>query len=179
MNPRKRELWLIGTMLALLLLTVLWSYGQMSASKEAVLSAAQDTAQCRHLADRIGQLQHKPSLAGSSELAMTELARLIEQAAAGSEIPGGSLVRITPEAARRIGDSVYKEKPTQVLLRNVTLGQIVRFLHSLTGNDSGLEARQIRLSAPRDQQTGDQWVLEATLGYLIYAPATPLKEQSR
>jgi hypothetical protein len=35
---------------------------------------------------------------------------------------------------------------------------------------SGLRLRNIRLSAPRGEETADRWTVESTLTYMVYAP---------
>lgn len=149
-----------------------WSLGQLRANRQAAAAAAADLAVCQDAATNINNLRRKPSLAGSEEMQLTELARLIEQAARTAQMSMDSLVRIWPEQARRVADTVYKEKPTHVLLRGVTLRQLIAFLHTLTDGDSGLRVKHIRLVTPRGDDAGSRWTAEATVTYLIYAPRT-------
>ena len=82
-------------------------------------------------------------------------------------------MRIWPEPARRVGDTAYKQKPTQVILHKLTLQQLIRFLHTLTGPDTGLHVASLRLTTPRGHDTTNIWNAETTITYLIYAPIEP------
>jgi Tfp pilus assembly protein PilO len=172
MSLLRRQTLLVVLLLVLSSVAVLWSYAVMADRQRAAQRAARETTLCRQLADRIEQLRHRPSLAGSQELATSELAKLVEQAATASQLSADNLVRIAPEPARRIGEGPYKEKPTQVLLRNVNFRHVLKFLHTLSKPSTGLSVRQIRLTAPREQEAVDRWAVEATLSYLVYAPGS-------
>ena len=171
---RRSSVMLLVVLIAAVAMTT-WSFRQLAAAEAASGRSRDDLVVCRQLARRIGALRHKPALAGSQELQLNELARRIEQACQSADVPPDSLVRIWPEQARRVGDTNYKEKPTQILLRQVTLRHIIRFLHALTGDESGLWVKTIRLVAPRDGHDHNHWTAEATISYLIYTP----KDQSR
>ena len=95
---------------------------------------------------------------------------MIEQAARGASIAAKSLVRITPTAAQRIGESVYKEKPTQVWLQAVTLRQLVDLASAEALREAGLNVESIRVTAPPDGREGDQWNVDLVLSYLVYDP---------
>ena len=151
-----------------LALGLLWSYGRLADGR----AAAADLARCRELATRIEQARGRPAVAGPQELRPTDLSRRIEAAAAG--VGDAAVERIEPEPARRVGESPYKEVPTRVRLRGVTLAQAFALLHAL-GEDApgapGLRLRSVRLSAPRGQESGDAWGVESTLAHLVYDPA--------
>ena len=153
-----------------LLAGAVWCHGLRNQARKAAELASRDLVECERLAEQIERLRQRPALAGSKELQLTELARRIEGAAKDSQVPPGSIVRIWPQQARRLEDSVFKEKPTQVLLRSVGMPQLIRFLHKLATDGSGLHVKSIRLVAPRDQLADQRWTAEATLTYLVYAP---------
>lgn len=60
-----------------------------------------------------------------------ELARRIEEAGTLAGISRSSFHRIDPQTPRRIDRSVYREMPTRVSLRQVTLRQVVNLLYNL------------------------------------------------
>ena len=109
-------------------------------------------------------------------LGTADLSRRIELAAAAADFADGSIERIEPEHARRIGETNYREVPTQVRLRRVTLQQVFTFLHALSATpptadhnqQSILSVSDIRLSAPCGEETGDRWTVESTLTYTVY-----------
>lgn len=155
-----------------------WSYGRMSESRAVTIAAADDLAACHRMARQIRALRHKPSVAGSHEPQQNELTRRIEQSARQARIPAQNLDRIWPEPARYIGDTPYKKHATEVVLRGVTLQQIVTLMHTLESQGDGPRLSRIRLAAPRDKNTTNHWTAEATLTYLVYAPRVKANEQS-
>jgi hypothetical protein len=161
---------LTGAAAVLLAGAALWAYGEMS-SRRAQASAAQaDLADCGRMAQRIRDLRDRPARAAEHEHLAAETTGLVEEAARSAGIAPESLFRIVPEAPRRIGDSAYKEKPTQVLLQKVTVRQLVQLMHRLLSTDVGLRAHSIRLTAPRQETGGETWTAELVLTYLIYDP---------
>jgi hypothetical protein len=184
----------LATIAAGLVLALMWGYTRLSESRGAALEAAADLARCRQLAGRIEALRRRPAVADAREREANDLARRIERAAEEAEFPDGSIERIEPEPARRVGESPYKEKPTHVRLRKVTLRELFTFLHALSsdGTDDvevsddggspaapppapspGLRVRSIHLSAPPGEQAPDGWTVEATLAHLVYDPKAP------
>jgi hypothetical protein len=99
-----------------------------------------------------------------------EITQMIDAASQKAKIAPAKLVRITPNPPRRVGESVYKEKPTQILLKEVTLSQVVEMLYDLSQGENPLIPKSIRLTTPRNQDTGNLWDGEIVLTYLIYDP---------
>ena len=169
-TPKNKPLILYSTLVGALILLVIWNYLGLAQSQAAAVGAAKDLADCRRLASRIQALSRQPARAGTQEVQLKELISRIETAAKNAQISPDSLIRIWPEPAQRIGDTPYQQKPTQILLRQVTLKHIIKFLHTLTSGDLGLYADAIRLTSPRSEETGKTWTAEVTLTYHIYAP---------
>jgi hypothetical protein len=115
-------------------------------------------------------LSRRPALAAEHERQTSEIIGLIEKAAGEAGVPAENIERITPEMPRRIGDTAYKETPTRVHLRKISLQQLVTLTHALLSADAGLRADSIRLTSPRQAEGADQWTTELVLGYLIYDP---------
>lgn len=151
-----------------------WSVHRLHVQSQAAERMVDQLAECRVLVHKIKALQNKPSMAAASAMPMTDLARLIEDAAKEAGLSLAKLIRISPNPAQRLGETPYQRKPTQVLLRGVSLEQAIRFLHAVQQHDRELHVTAVRLSAAREpaRQTpgSEQWTLEATLSYLIYAP---------
>jgi hypothetical protein len=172
-----------GVIAGALLAAVGWSFMQLADSRSAASAAGQDLADCRDLAARIELLRGRPAVAGAEELGAADLSRRIEQAARAADFFEKSIERIAPEPARRIGQTNYREVPTRVRIQRVTLQQIFTFLHALSADpnagastqangarSSGLRVRDIRLAAPRGEESGDRWTVESTLTYTVYSP---------
>ncbi|KKM17455.1 hypothetical protein LCGC14_1675610, partial [marine sediment metagenome] len=150
--------------------TSVWSYGRMSRGSHLAFAAAGDTVECAKMASAIQGAVARPTVAAEHERLAAETTRLIEQAARAAKISPDRLVRISPEPPQRLGDTVYKEKPTQVLLKNITLKQLVVLAHTLMGASEGLSIKSIRVTAPRSDSADDRWTAEIVVTYLIYAP---------
>lgn len=176
MNAGKRQAILAGVLAAVLAGVLAWACDRCAWCRRQAQDAAEDVRRCREMAGRIADLRTRPNLAGAEELQLAELARQVEQAARAARLAPDAVVRIWPEQARRAGDTVYKEKATQIVLRDVSAEQAARFLHALSAGVPGLWTSSLRLSAPRGRETGDTWTVEAVVSYLIYAPPEAGKE---
>ncbi|QNN21552.1 hypothetical protein HED60_04440 [Planctomycetales bacterium ZRK34] len=170
MSPQRRQLVLITTLLAMLLAVVAWSYSAMSQAKANASATAKDLAECSKLAQMIQQTRRQPQLVGDHELAFTDLSRQIEEAAEKQGIHTDAIVRISPEPARRLGRTAYREQPTRIELRQATLKQLLGLMHQLTATSPSLRIRGIRLSAPRSESDDQTWNTEFTLSHLQYSP---------
>lgn len=167
-----RENLLYGLVLGVCLAIVAVAWWHHQQARRRAAEVVRDHQQIQTLVRRLEQLKQRPALAGSDELELAELSRLIEQAARDAGIPLDRLVRIWPEQPQRVRDSVYLEKPTQILFRGVTLRQFTTFLHGISHAGTGLRIKSLRITAPRDEPESETWIVEATLTYLIYAPAS-------
>jgi len=158
-------------LLALSACSAIWSgiYHQQQVTDSRY--AKTDYAKIYDLTVELRRLQASPQSVDHHKRDLEDLTRLIESSVTDASISAEHLIKVWPEHERRLDDSAYLEKPTQILLRNVTLSQTVSCLHSLTTQDTGLIARSIRLTASRESNPEtDLWNLESTLSYLIYDP---------
>ena len=146
----------------------------MASSREVAAVETENLQACLRTAAQIKKLREKPLRAGASAHSATELAHLIEVAAQKASLPTNSIIQIDPLPARRLGNSAYQEQPTHVELHNVGLKPLIIWLNTLTGEESGAELAELRLSAPRDSTSGsavaETWTAEVTLTHLIFAP---------
>lgn len=149
---------------------IVWSYFFWVDGCNAARSAASDFAACRRLAEQIEALKKKPSLAVSRELRVTELSSRLEAALAKADLAAEDLVRVSAETARRLGDTAYLERETQLTLRDVSLRQVIVFLTTLAAEGSGLSVSSIRLTASRGVGTEGDWAAELAVSYLVYSP---------
>jgi len=173
---RRSRLALLVILAGLLAVTAAWSYGHMVGERNGAAAAAVDLVECRRLAREIRQFSARPALAAERERLASEITGLVERAAQAAGIPPDCLSRIAPEPPRRLGDGVYKEKPTQALLRKVTVRQVVTFVHGLLTSDPGLRVPSIRLTAPREDEMEGRWAAEVIVTYLIYDPPRTEKQ---
>lgn len=159
----------IASVIALIGLNI-WAYSEWTDQYDAAANSATALAECRVTAAQIASLRKRPVLAGAREMGSSEVTPRIEKAALGAGLSATDLVRISPEPARRLGETPYREQSTEVVVEGVTLKQSVELLHGITNGQPGLRVKEIRLSAPQAADTRDRWTLEATLAALIYSP---------
>ena len=166
---RQRKL-LILVLAGLLLIAAAWSYSLLHDKRESALAAKRNLEQCQQIASKIASLQTQPKLAADYERLSGETTSLIEQAAKAAGIEADKISRITPASPQRIEKTTYKEKSTQVLLKEITIQQLVEMAYRLLNNNSPLTPKSIRLIAPKADDTGDIWNVELVISYLIYEP---------
>jgi hypothetical protein len=149
---------------------VAWAYGFLRDQRAAAQADLNALEQCREAAARIEAIQRRPTMASDQERLAAEVTGRVEAAARSAGISGGGLLRIGRLPAQRVRDTVYKEKPTEVLLKDVTLPQLARLVHELVRGKGDLRAKSIRVRAPRQKDAGREWDGEVVLTYLIYDP---------
>jgi len=161
----------LAALLVLLAVCAAWSLGDLADRRAGAQEAAKNLARCRWLARQIRTLRRRPARAAERERQSAELTGPIERAARDTGIPTDRLVRISPEPARRLGESAYEEKPTRVFLKRVTLEELVTMIHTLTDPETGLDLKSLRLAATSRDAAEGTWSAELVLTYLIYKPA--------
>lgn len=154
---------------ALLLVAVAWSYSAFDGYRRAALAAQSDYNYCQRDSARIAACRRQPAVAAEQEQLDGQTLGMIEAAAKAANIPAEKLLRITPASAQRVGETDYREKPTQVTLRGVPLEQVVSMMHQLATGEPGLNAKSIQLT-PAAPDSVDSWTAEIVFSYLIYDP---------
>jgi hypothetical protein len=147
-----------------------WSANWMAAQRAVARSAARDLAECKRLAEQIRELRRKPNVASSEALGDQELGKRIAEASRQARFDSVPADVLHP-APRRVGDSPYLRKPTVLRLDKVALPQLVVFLYQVT-EESSLNVRSLKLTAPRGEANARVWDARVTLTYLIYEPAS-------
>lgn len=165
----RRRAYLAGLLVVVLALLAAWSYDWMNEQKQRAQQASVDLAGSRLLAASIQSLRQQPTIAAAEDMGIQQLGSLIEAALGKSQLKADALEGVIPQSTRRLGNSPYEVKPTSLVLREVTLGQLASFLYHLT-QDTGLTVREMRIRAPHGDTSGNTWDAEATLTYLIYSP---------
>ena len=171
MTARERML-VRSAVAAALLGAAAWGYARLDAARDAAASAAASLAECRRLAALVEARRGPGAVAaGASEPRAADLVGRIEAAAKAAGLPEGGVESIQPGAARRVADDeTLLEKPAVVTLNLISLRQLFTFLHALGGPGTGrpgLHVKDVRLTAPSADDTGDRWSVEGTLAYLV------------
>lgn len=158
--------------LMLLVCIASWSYYTMASHRSTAHRSAQELTDCVELVAQIKAIDQQPKRAQSDVLAHTDLTQRIEQAADLSGIDAVNLTRIASSPPRRLAKLPYEERPTSIALGDVTLPQLVEFMHRLGDQAEGLWIKNISLHAPRGEEVGDRWMADTTISYLIYIPSS-------
>ena len=166
----RRKVILAGAVLLGLAVVAGWCCARAARADRTAGQVRTDLAEIRIIAARIEAVRSRPTMADEQERLSDEVTGLVEAAARQAGIDKRDLVRITPLSPQRVGDTVYKEKPTTVEVSNVSLTQLMKLVHVLLSDGRGLKAKSIRLSAPRHDDTAETWTAEVVLTYLIYDP---------
>lgn len=167
-----RETLLVFAVIAALLLTSLWSLGRWTSAYQRANEDGRAWAQSDALARQIRSLRDQPSLADDHAPQAQDMTRRITDAADDASLDEKRLIAIEHQSARRIGRSDYLEEPTRLTFRDVTLGEVLTMLDTLTSGDTRLRVASLRLTAPRQETDPRRWTADATLTYLIYEPLT-------
>jgi hypothetical protein len=173
MSPSSGGLIRVAAPLAALALLAALGYMRMRSSGASVQAARSDVETCRKLSAEIIALRKLPQFATVESGAAESLAERIENAAAQSQLPPVSLLRIQPQPPVRVGDSPYRVRGTRLELRDVTLAQLSRFARALVDEGRGLTVRDLRLwraSGAAAASAAEVWSAELTLTQLAFSP---------
>lgn len=172
MSQARRQTILIGLMLALLIMGVGWCALDMLDKKASAERAANGLGEAKLIAKRVELLGNQDtvaSTAGNARDQEQDLARRIKAAADQARISGNWQRGIEYKRARRLGDTPYKQKPTAVMTRGLTLDQLSQLMYNLT-YQTPLSVTELSLKTPRGADPGNRWDADFTLTYLIYDP---------
>jgi type II secretory pathway pseudopilin PulG len=147
-----------------------WAMVGRAGARSRARQAQDDLQACRQLQDKIGQLNNLSSRASEGARLPEETRSAIEAARKAANMSEQSLLRITDEPPRPINETGYKEIATQATLRNVTLEELVRFMHHLSAEPTALTIKSIWLRAPQETKPGDRWGAEMSMAYLVFEP---------
>lgn len=168
MRDRRRTT-LLGAAIAGLVLAAVWNINAMMHRRRAAANAWRELAVCRQLAAEIASLRARPVVASQAEMAAHELGQRVDAASRQAQLDPASLEGIYPQAAGRIGDSSYLEKPTSLAFRGVRLAQVAALLSELS-DTAQLRVRDLRLRVPRNEADPNLWDVEVTVASLIFSP---------
>ncbi len=156
---------------AILLIAIAVGFLSVAGSRSAAVAAAADLQDSQRLASRIRTLRAGPSSMAGAAGPEHDLRSRIAAAARSAGVRPAGVGSIEEQPARRVGQGAYQARPTRVLLREVSLKEVITFLYALT-DSTPLALDDFRLSAPSEADAGLQWNVQATLSTLVYSPGT-------
>jgi hypothetical protein len=147
---------------------------QFYAAYHRAQDAAESLTVCRDMSTAIERLKQQSQRARLASQSLSDLAQAVEAAATAANLSRDNIVRIDPQALRQIGETDYKEQPTEVELQSVGVAQLKQFLDAVAHSDSNFEVRTLRLRPPHDDEASqdkpETWLAEVVLTQRIYAP---------
>jgi hypothetical protein len=155
-----------------LLILALFLLGELGRAQRNAIDATKSAKACQEFSRRIVDLKKLPELVSGSMSSTAQIAQSVEAAMVESAITADKLVRIEPRSATRFEKTPFLEQPSHLELRDVTMEQLVRFLHTLQ-TQNRLETRDLRLHSSRTQtiENGPEiWSAELVLTNTIYSP---------
>ncbi len=167
----KRMIGTVTLICAVLLLAITIGSLSLVGSRSAAVAAATDLHESQRLASRIRMLRAGPTSIAGAAGPEHDLRSRIAAAARSAGMRPASVGSIEEQPARRAGQSAYQARPTRVLLREVSLKEVITFLYALT-DSTPLTLDDIRLSAPNEADAGPHWNVQATLSTVVYTPVT-------
>ena len=171
-GENNRSLLLLGALLAICLLTAnIWAISQMLASQRVVADASEELSKNTLLIAEIKRLQFKPRIASLEQETITGIPERIEQAMQFAGITSDKFVQNIPGGAAPKGNTNYKERLTEIKLKELTMPQIVQFCQQLEAPEKGLTVRDLdlRASIPVVGSDADLWEATIQLSQLIYS----------
>lgn len=175
MSESRRQIVLIAVLVGLLLVAAVWSLAVYRGASERLRSAQDDRRAVAALAAQIQSLRRRPTLEGAEQMGQTQLTAIVQRSASAAGFNAESVIQsVSPQPDRRIPNSPYQQRSTQLRLQGVTLEQITRFLHDLTVRNPGLRVESLQLSSPGgDEAEGPEamWNVDPlVVSFLVYAP---------
>jgi hypothetical protein len=152
------------------------SYWHCSINAARLEASVDNLRSCEQLAKEIGEAQRSPQRASLETWSQDDLGIAVESAAAEAQLARDRVLRIDPQAPKRLGKTDYLEQATEVELSAVTLRQLIDFLFTVANRDDQLEVGTLRMRVPHethDTQNPETWLVDVVLTQRTYAPTTP------
>lgn len=154
---------------------LVWSILELQASRRGMTEAADQVRECLQLAESIRELRPTDSADVSAKSTPGDLAKRIEAIVREPQLSGVQLVRVDPQPPKRIPDSAYSQRTTQVELRNLQLRQFVMLLDALRREGAQSQVRRIHLQSPVRETASngpETWAIEMVLTDRVLTPKT-------
>ena len=164
---------LYATALLLGILSLTWAAFRLMNRRVAAHEAVAELAECKRIAMDIEAARTSPKTALLEKQSDQQISSSIQLAAQVAEIPDKDILRINPLQGRRLAKSAHIEQPIDIEIRQVTFGQLSRFLAELSAAECGLKPASLHLTAPRttpDEGSTELWGCDLVLSYRVFSP---------
>lgn len=157
--------------IALLLVAAVVSMWQHRVTATRLRSVRADTLLCERLAGEMRAIRELPRFAVLEAEPEDTIIDHIVRAAAAASIESRAISRIQP--APPIPTGAYEVRAVRTDVNNVTLRQVIQFMHQLAADERGITVRDLRMTEPPAARRGGNeeiWDVELTLTQLIFSP---------
>ena len=171
---------ILAGLFAALMGLLTWSILECGAKQQSARDARENLDRCRLVMQQIGELRQSPMQASLQALSSTDLTKLLEEAAAKSQILPNSIRSIAPQAPQRQGQTPYQWHSTDVMLAPLTWTELNGFLHSMALREPSVIVSHLKLTTPTTATAAESaargpelWSVELRLTQSVFAPITP------
>ncbi len=173
-----RSIFVLGGLLALGLVSFnVWAVSRMQRAQSALTDSLDKLAKNQRSVTAIKRLQNRPRIASLIQEENFVLLERIQQAMGEAGIPLEKKKSDTPGEPVRKGTTSYLERSTVIILKDLSMQQIVQFCQQLEDPDKGLKVRDLAINASMTSKSSpvELWDVTVTLSQLIYSePTAPL-----
>ena len=146
---------------------------QSRSATERLAQASEDLSEVSLKLLDIKRLQRAPKVAALQLESPAEITNRIAGALQAAGLTESNLMKVEPSDPQRVQRSDFEMRSTVIDLAPATLPQILRFCESLRDPETGTMVRDITLSAPRNEESGDgeeRWETQLVLTQMIFSP---------
>jgi hypothetical protein len=150
-----------------------WSYAEFASARAGAVAAERQAAMCDEFAAQIARLRELAPQSKATSSSAADLATQLEEVLRTPSLTGVRLIRIDPHSPKRVGDSTYAERITQLEFQQVSLRQLATLYETFQKFDSRCRISRIRLQSPSRESTPptvETWNVELTLTAWEFTP---------
>ncbi len=177
MQPRQREVWLIGGMALASLALAIVAAGELLSANRQFESTAADLQNCERMVGEMQTLKNRPRIASLDIESPQQTIDRVLAAQQLSTIATDSLVSVSPTAPMRLGNTDYQQRLTELVFSSVPLDKLASFTRAIDENEDGLLVSQLTLTPTPNasinaSNPAETWGARLTLTQLIYSPTS-------
>ncbi|MEZ6048705.1 MAG: hypothetical protein R3C11_24635 [Planctomycetaceae bacterium] len=147
---------------------------------ESAIASKQQYAQVERIVQQIQLLRESPVEVLETQQSDAAIVQEVETASRQQGIKQQQLMSITPAKPRRIAETPYLEQQTKIILREVSLKQVIGFVLALTENSgAGFEIPELSFRTPPSFNAAETtpkeefWNVDLLLTSHLYEPKIP------
>jgi len=167
-----RDRFLAIVFIAAALVTLLSSWSVYLSAWRAAKASSDAFNECDQLAVQLEQFRTSPRIASLEVEQPDRIAARVTFAAAEAQLSPLAILSVDPQSPVRIGRTPYQIRATQIVLQNMSLGQVASFASGLEEAEAGTFVRDLVLSRSKSasEDGNELWNVRMTLTQMIFSP---------